>query len=81
MSFFNSILKFFVGDKTKKDIKSILPIVEDIKSFESQISKLNNDELREEVYNKICDATIMEYKTDNLGIDDIELSSEPVPEG
>jgi recombination protein RecA len=41
----------------------------------------NNDELREEVYNKICDATIMEYKTDNLGIDDIELSSEPVPEG
>ena len=40
-----------------------------------------NDELREEVYNKICDATIMEYKTDNLGIDDIELSTEPVPEG
>ena len=40
-----------------------------------------NEELREEVYNKICDATIMEYKTDNLGIDDIELSTEPVPEG
>ena len=41
----------------------------------------DNQELREEVYNKICDATIMEYKTDNLGIDDIELSTEPVPEG
>jgi len=51
MSFFNSILKFFVGDKTKKDIKSILPIVEEIKSFESEISKLNNDELREQTQN------------------------------
>jgi len=51
MSFFNSILKFFIGDKTKKDIKSILPIVEEIKSFESEISKLNNDELREHTLN------------------------------
>ena len=51
MSFFNSILKFFIGDKTKKDIKSILPIVEEIKSFESDISKLNNDELREQTLN------------------------------
>jgi len=51
MSFFNSILKFFIGDKTKKDIKSILPIVEEIKSFESEISKLNNDELREQTQN------------------------------
>jgi len=51
MSFFNSILKFFIGDKTKKDIKSILPIVEEIKSFESEISKLNNDELREQTLN------------------------------
>ena len=39
-----------------------------------------NDELRDEVYNKICDAAIMEYKTDNLGIDDIELSTEAIPE-
>ena len=51
MSFFNSILKFFIGDKTKKDIKSILPIVEEVKSFESEISKLNNDELREQTQN------------------------------
>lgn len=40
----------------------------------------DNDTLRDEVYNKICDTTIMEYKTDNLGIDDIELSTEPIPE-
>ena len=51
MSFFNSILKFFIGDKTKKDIKSILPVVEEVKSFESEISKLNNDELREQTQN------------------------------
>ena len=39
-----------------------------------------DDTLRDEIYNKICDATIMEYKTDNLGIDDIELSTEAIPE-
>ncbi|HJN54018.1 MAG TPA: preprotein translocase subunit SecA, partial [Flavobacteriaceae bacterium] len=51
MSFFNSILKFFIGDKTKKDIKSITPLVEEIKSFENEISNLNNDELREQTQN------------------------------
>ena len=51
MSFFNSILKLFVGDKAKKDVKSILPIVEKIKLFEDEISKLNNDELREQTQN------------------------------
>jgi len=51
MSFFNSILKLFVGDKAKKDVKLILPIVEEIKSFEDEISKLNDDELREQTQN------------------------------
>ena len=51
MSFFNSILKLFVGDKAKKDVKLILPIVEEIKSFEDEISKLNDNELREQTQN------------------------------
>ena len=51
MSFFNSILKLFVGDKAKKDVKLILPIVEEIKSFEDDISKLNDNELREQTQN------------------------------
>ncbi len=39
----------------------------------------NNPELKEQIYNTICDAYIMEYKTDKLGIDDVEISDEPVP--
>ncbi len=38
-------------------------------------------EIKEEVYNKICDALVMEYKSDAIGIDDIEISDEPIPEG
>ena len=40
----------------------------------------NNPELKEQIYNTICNAVIMEYKTDKLGIDDVEISDEPIPE-
>jgi len=40
----------------------------------------NNPELKEQIYNTICSAVIMEYKTDKLGIDDVEISDEPIPE-
>ena len=33
MGLFNTILKAFVGDKTKKDLKLILPIVDEIKKI------------------------------------------------
>jgi preprotein translocase subunit SecA len=46
MSILNSVLKIFVGDKSKQDIKAIMPIVEKIKSFEKQIEALSHDELR-----------------------------------
>ena len=46
MGLFNTILKVFVGDKTKKDLKSILPIVNQIKAIGSDLEKLSNDELR-----------------------------------
>ncbi len=46
MGLFNTILKVFVGDKTKKDLKSILPIVNEIKAIGSGLEKLSNDELR-----------------------------------
>lgn len=42
----NSILKVFVGDKTKKDLSRLVPIVEQIKSFEKQLHLLNSDQLR-----------------------------------
>ncbi len=46
MGILDSVLKAFVGDKTKKDLKEIYPIVDQIKSFEAQLEKLSLDELR-----------------------------------
>ncbi|MFI1745792.1 preprotein translocase subunit SecA [Thalassobellus sediminis] len=46
MSFLNSVLKVFVGDKSKQDVKAITPIVEKIKALESSVSSLSHDELR-----------------------------------
>lgn len=46
MSFLNSILKVFVGDKSKQDVKAIMPIVDKIKAFESALEALSNDDLR-----------------------------------
>ncbi|TXE12054.1 preprotein translocase subunit SecA [Seonamhaeicola algicola] len=46
MSFLNSVLKVFVGDKSKQDVKAIKPIVEKIKSFESALEALSHNELR-----------------------------------
>ncbi|MUH36619.1 preprotein translocase subunit SecA [Zobellia amurskyensis] len=47
MSFLNSILKVFVGDKSEKDVKELQPLVEQIRSFEKQLEELSHDELRE----------------------------------
>ncbi len=46
MSIVNSILKACVGDKAAKDVKSLQPLVEKIKSFERGLESLSNDELR-----------------------------------
>ena len=44
------ILKLFVGDKSKKDLKKITPLIDQIHSFEDEIGKLSNDELRNQTY-------------------------------
>src|SRR5690606_38236871 len=46
MSFLDSVLKLFVGDKSKQDVKAISPIVEKIKTFEAALEGLSHDELR-----------------------------------
>ncbi|WP_439553723.1 preprotein translocase subunit SecA [Flavobacterium macrobrachii] len=46
MSFINSILKAFVGDKSQKDVKAIQPLITKIKSFESTLMALSHDDLR-----------------------------------
>ncbi len=59
MSFINSILKAFVGDKSQKDVKAIQPLIAKVKTFEGALSQLSNDELRAkstEFKNKIKEA-------------------------
>ena len=46
MSLLNSVLKVFVGDKTKKDLSKILPLVDQINSFFNAYKDISNDELR-----------------------------------
>ena len=46
MSFLNSVLKIFVGDKSKQDVKAITPLVDKIKTFEKALEALSHDELR-----------------------------------
>ncbi|MBS3993298.1 MAG: hypothetical protein KGZ87_06250, partial [Bacteroidetes bacterium] len=47
MNLLNSILKIFLGDKKKKDLKGLQPIVDAVHSFEQEIASLTNDELRQ----------------------------------
>ncbi len=46
MGLLNSVLKVFVGDKTKKDLAGILPIVSEINKYFDSYNLLTNDELR-----------------------------------
>ncbi|ALJ04614.1 preprotein translocase subunit SecA [Pseudalgibacter alginicilyticus] len=46
MNFLNSVLKVFVGDKAKQDIKAITPLVDKIKTFEAALEALSHDQLR-----------------------------------
>lgn len=47
MSFINTVLKTFVGDKAKKDVNALQPLVDIIKSHEAALENLSNDELRQ----------------------------------
>ena len=46
MSILNSILKVFVGDKTKKDLKELQPFVDKVLAVEGSITALSDNELR-----------------------------------
>ena len=47
MSILNSILKTFVGDKTKKDLSQITPLISEINSHQKNLETLSHDELRQ----------------------------------
>jgi len=46
MSFINSILKVFVGDKSEKDVKALQGNITKIKALEPALAALSHDELR-----------------------------------
>lgn len=46
MNIVNSLIKIFVGDKAKKDMKEVRPIVEKIKSYQAYFEGITNDQLR-----------------------------------
>ena len=37
MTLLDSVLKIFVGDKSKQDVKAIMPLVNKIKTFEAAL--------------------------------------------
>ena len=47
MGFLNSILKTFVGDKTKKDLSKITPLIAEINEHQTSFENLSNDALRQ----------------------------------
>ncbi|MBF4986570.1 hypothetical protein FNJ87_20400 [Nonlabens mediterrranea] len=69
MGLLDSVLKVFVGDKAKKDVKDIQPLVNKILAIEPSMEKLSIDELRHktvEFKEKIAQAkadTVAKIKT------------------
>ena len=82
MSFLNSVLKMFVGDKSKQDVKAITPLVDKIKTFEAALEALSHDELRAktaefkakiaeanaEIDKKIADLTVEAENTEDIDV-------------
>jgi preprotein translocase subunit SecA len=76
MGILNSILKIFVGDKSKQDVKMIYPIKKRIISFEKNISQLSNDELRAKtVYFKSTIEDSIKNLSDQIKILESEVES------
>ncbi|MEM6892326.1 MAG: preprotein translocase subunit SecA [Bacteroidota bacterium] len=74
MSFINSVLKVFVGDKSEKDVKALQPLVKQIKSYEQELASLPIDELRQRT-----DTFKAQIKSDRKDLDDqIEALKEEV---
>jgi preprotein translocase subunit SecA len=81
MSFINSIIKAFVGDKSEKDVKALQPYLSQIKTFESSLIALSHDELRARTFffkgqlkeaRANIDAKIADLQKEVEGIEDID---------
>ncbi len=75
MSVVNNILSMFLGDKSKRDMKELMPYVEQVKSIYPEIEKLTNDGLRERatlLKQRIADS----YAAEQIRIDELKTSIE-----
>jgi len=77
MKILDSVLKVFVGDKKKQDLKELQPIVGKVHSFESAIAKLSNDELREKTV-EFKTRIAQKLESFNTQISDLEVQIEKV---
>ena len=77
MGILDNVLKLFVGDKSKKDISEIQPMVALIKNQEAEIASLTIDELRSktvEFKNKIkADQKEIQDQIDALELKSLEI--------
>jgi preprotein translocase subunit SecA len=74
MSILNSILKIFVGDKAKKDLKEISPIISEINLKQEKYIKFSDDKLR----NKTQEFKTVIKKLKKTFQDDIDLLNEKI---
>ncbi|MDO6738637.1 preprotein translocase subunit SecA [Wenyingzhuangia sp. 2_MG-2023] len=83
MGILDSVIKIFVGDKQQKDLKTLQPIVGQVRAFEDALKKISIDELRAKTVafkNQIKEATqsfeneilSLEEKAKTAAIDDKE---------
>jgi len=64
MSFINSVIKVFVGDKSKKDLKELQPFVKKVRAFDAEMESLTIDELREKTvsFKRKITAAVKEFQ-------------------
>ena len=79
MGLLNSIIKTFVGDKTKKDLKQISPLVDKINKYQKDLESLNHDKLRkktEEFKSRLFEKNKMLFEKVDLLKKDVETTDD-----
>ena len=76
MGFLNNILKIFLGNKSKKDLKSLYPTVSKINSYSESYNKITNDELRQKTRSfKLAISKIKDPFNEKIGLLKNQISS------
>jgi len=68
MSIINSLISVFFGNKSEKDYKNALPVVEQVNAFTAELINLSNDELRDR------SAAMRQAIKDNIKDEELEIS-------